>query len=477
MTTPIATPGPLPLIINNVDVTTETTFPVYSPATNEVLWSSFAATPEHARAAADAAQAVFLSWSRIKWSQRRDLLLKAAEVLEGRAEELKATSIQETGSVDAWESFDVYGGIAMLREVAGRVSSIEGHIPQTEGRSGFVFRIPYGVVLSIAPWNAPVILGIRSIVYPLAAGNTVVFKGSEFSPRTHYLLADSFRAAGFPPGVVSLVTHAPGASGADVVGALIAHPAIKKINFTGSTAVGKIIAELAGRHIKPVLLELGGKATAVVLDDADLELAASTIAEGANTHAGQICVGTERVAVLSSVAEKFTAALRRVYEERYSDISKQQPVTQASSADRIDALLKQTVEEGGNVVFGGQRDEHNPRCFQPTILTNVEGTVLYNTESFAPFVSVTVVDTVEDAVRVANDGDYGLSTAVWSQDFYRALKVAQKINAGHVHINGSTIYDEPTLPYGGVRSSGIGRFGGNWGIDEFLTIKTVTFPL
>src|SRR6476659_5611550 len=259
---------------------------------------------------ADAAAAAFESWSSLGPNARRKLLNQAADAIEARADEFVATMAEELRASEPWARFNVMLGAGMTREAAALTTQITGEVIPSDklGLLSLALREPVGVVLGIAPWNAPVILGCRAIATPLACGNTVILKASERCPRTHGLIIEAFAAAGFPDGVVNLVTNELRDAG-EVVGALIDHPAVRRVNFTGSTAVGRIVARRAAEHLKPVLLELGGKAPLIILEDADLDEAVRAAAFGAFMNAGQICMSTERIIVVDSVADEFARRL------------------------------------------------------------------------------------------------------------------------------------------------------------------------
>lgn len=301
-----ATARTYPLRISNKIYTTSFTFPVYSPATGKLLYHFSSASVADTERAIASCQVAFAAWRALPPRAKRDIFLRAADIMESRQADFTKYSNEETGAEKGWATFDVKNAIDIIRDLAGRISSIAGSIHTTaqEDVNALVFKEPYGVILAIAPWNAPFTLGIRSIAYPLAAGNTVVLKAPEASPRCSYAFVSCFHDAGLPVGVLNLIAHQP-SDAAIVTKYLIEHPSITKVNFTGSTLVGKIIAKLAGENLKPVLLELGGKAPAIVLDDADLEKAAADCAIGAFLHSGQICMSTERIIVHESVASEF----------------------------------------------------------------------------------------------------------------------------------------------------------------------------
>ena len=282
------------------------TFDRLNPMTGEVASRAAAASAEDARRAADAAAAAFPAWSEMAPAARRALLNKAADLLEPPAAEFAPVMGAETGATAMWAGFNCMLASGMIREAAAMTTQISGEIipSNVPGSLAMGYRQPVGVVAGIAPWNAPVILGVRAIAMPLACGNTVVLKASEMCPGTHRLIGTIFRDAGFPPGVVNVVTNAPKDAGA-VVDALIAHPAVRRVNFTGSSRVGKIIAKKCAEYLKPVLLELGGKSPLVILDDADLDEAVNAAAFGAFANQGQICMSTERIVVDEKVADEF----------------------------------------------------------------------------------------------------------------------------------------------------------------------------
>ena len=269
----------------------EARFERLDPYTGAVATRPAAASVADARAAVEAAAAAFPAWSQTGPGERRALLLKAADIMASKVEEFTRLVVEETGGTPPWAGFNVMLASNMLREAAAMTTQIGGEIIPSDkpGTLAMAMRKPAGVCLGIAPWNAPVILGTRAIAMPLACGNTVILKASEMSPGTHRLIGDVLVEAGLPKGAVNVVTNAP-ADAAKVVETLIAHPAVRRVNFTGSTAVGRIIAELAGRHLKQALLELGGKAPLVVLDDADIDAAVNAAIFGAFMHQGQICI-------------------------------------------------------------------------------------------------------------------------------------------------------------------------------------------
>jgi len=458
---------------------TGATFERKNPISGEVATQASAASVADADAAVEAAAAALPAWSALGPNARRGLLLKAADLLQAKAPDFIARVTAETGGTAGWAGFNVMLAAGMLREAASLTTQVTGQVipSDTPGSYAFSFRQPAGVVLGIAPWNAPVILGVRAVATPLACGNSVVFKASETCPATHGLIVEVLEEAGLPPGAVNLVTNAP-ADAPAIVERLIAHPAVRRVNFTGSTKVGRKIAELAGRHLKPVLLELGGKAPLVILDDADLDAAVNAVAFGAFMNQGQICMSTERVVVDAKVADAFVAKLKAkaaalpVGDPRTGNVVLGAMVS-AGAATLVADLAQDAKAKGADLVLA-------PSVTQQTIVS--AGVVdrvtsamrIYSEESFGPIVAIIRVAGDEEAIRVANDSEYGLAAAVFSQNINRALHVATRINSGICHINGSTVADEAQMPFGGTKASGYGRFGGTAGIAEFTDLRWIT---
>ena len=448
------------------------------PVTGEVATVAASATVADAKAACEAAAAAFPKWSAMGPSARRKIMMKAADILEAKTPEFIKLISGETGGSPGWGGFNCYLGASMLREAGAITTQVMGStIPSDKpGNLSLATRTPAGVVLGIAPWNAPVILGVRSIAVPLAIGNTVILKSSEICPGVQALIADCLVEAGVPDGAINVISHAP-ADGPAVVGALIAHPAVRRVNFTGSTRVGRIIGETAAKYLKPAVLELGGKAPLVVLDDADLDAAVDAAAFGAFMHQGQICMSTERVVVDNKVADTFVSK----FAAKASSLPAGDPrngnvvlgsMVSAESADRVMKMVEDAVSKGAKLVAGGKREGS---IMEATVLDHVKPNMeLYYEESFGPVAVVIRAEGDDALIDVANDTEYGLSAAVFSTNINRATRAAALIQSGAVHINGPTVQDEAQIPFGGVKNSGYGRFGGPWGIAEFTDMKWLT---
>jgi len=396
-----------------------------------------------------------------------------------RQREIAALVTKETGGTLGWGMFNVQLAADMLAYYAGETDApaeereLDSHIP---GKRAKAVRQPVGVVVSVAPWNAPVILGVRAVAAPLAYGNTVVLKASEICPRTHAAIVDALTDAGVPSGAINLVTNDP-EDAVEVVNELITHPAVRRISFTGSTRVGRIIAETAGRHLKRVVLELGGNSPLVVLADADLDRAVAAANFGAFMHQGQICMSTERIVIDRAVADEFAQKLA----ERASSLklgdprdpdTQIGPLVNEGALNRVTEHVEDAVAKGAELVTGGKAQGLH---FTPTVLMGVTPAMrVYSEESFGPVVSIVPVNGIDEAVRVANDTDYGLSAAVFSANVDTAMDVARRLETGICHINDSTVNDEPPMPFGGVKSSGWGRFGGKAALEEFTELRWIT---
>ncbi len=449
-----------------------------NPITGEIATIAAAATIDDAVKAVNSAAAAFPEWSNTTPKERRGILLNASQALLNRKEDFVAAMADEIGATRAWAEFNVGLAADMLVEAASITTQITGEIlpSNRKGSHSMAIRQPVGVVLSIAPWNAPVILGVRSIAVPLACGNSIVMKTSEICPKTHMLILESLQEGGVPAGVLNGISNAPARAG-EIVEKLIAHNAVRRVNFTGSTRVGRVIAETAGRYLKPALLELGGKAPAIILDDADLNHAVASIAFGAYMNQGQICMSTERVIVIDEIADRFVEKLT----EKVKSLKAGNPsegntplgsLVDTTAAQRVESLISDAVSKGAVLLAGGTRDETiMDACLLDHVNTSMR---IFNEEVFGPVACVFRVGSIDEAIRIANDTEYGLSAAVFGKDTTRAMSVAKRIESGICHINGPTVHDEAQVPFGGVKQSGYGRFGGSAGINEFTEVRWVT---
>lgn len=455
------------------------TFERRHPTTGAVVTRAAAGSVEDAILAVESASAAYKTWRNAPPTERRRILLKAADALEARMPAFIEAMAAEVGASALWAGFNVVLAANLFREAASLATQIQGETIPTDkpGALSMTVRQPVGVVLSIVPWNGPVVLAARAIAYPIVCGNAVVFRASESSPCTHMLVAEALVEAGLPAGVLNVLTNAPDAAPA-VIDALIAHKAVRRINFTGSTRVGRIIAQKAATHLKRCLLELGGKSPLVVLDDANVDEAVKAAVFGSFLYQGQICMSTERIIVDESIADEFVAKFAaKSMALPAGDPMKNAncvigPMVARESGPRINAMIDDALAKGAKLACGG----HAEGAVMPaTIVDHVKpGMKIYDEETFGPITTVVRVRGVDEAVSVANDTAYGLSAGVFGRDVTRALGVALQIETGSVHVNGSTVQNEAQAPYGGTKDSGYGRFDGRAVIDEFTELKWIT---
>jgi acyl-CoA reductase-like NAD-dependent aldehyde dehydrogenase len=437
------------LIINGQEVPASSgrTTPDISPWTGDTYAEIAAGTVADVTRAVDAAEAAFEGWAATAPSRRREIFLRAAEILAHRTEEIIALMAAEVGGAAPWAGFNAHLAANILFEAAAAVSQPTGQTLATDipGAYSLQIRVPVGVVAAIAPWNAPVILGVRAVALPLAVGNTVVVKPSEDAPiACGLLIADVLHEAGLPAGVLNVVTN-DRADAPAIVGALIGDPRVRMVNFTGSTEVGRAVGVQAAQHLKPAVLELGGKNALLVLEDADVDYAVDAAVFGSFMNSGQICMCVDRVIVHRSVAE------------------------------RVSALIDEAVAKGATLATGTGAVEGNGTLIKPVVLTGVtKDAKIYYDEIFGPATVVHVVDSADEAVTLANDTSHGLTAGVITEDLRTGIDIARRIRTGIVHVNDQSIADEPQAPFGGVKSSGYGRFGGQAGVEAFTDTRWIT---
>ncbi len=450
-----------------------------NPLTGAIASSAPAMQAAAMPAIAARAAAAQPAWGALGPNARRAVLMKAASALEARKDDFVAAMMGEIGATAGWAMFNLGLAASMVREAAALTTQIAGEVIPSDkpGCLAMAMREPVGVILGIAPWNAPIILGVRAIAVPLACGNAVILKASEQCPRTHALIIEAFAEAGFPDDVVQVVTNAP-ADAAAVVGALIDAPQVRRINFTGSTAVGRIIAMRAAQHLKPCLLELGGKAPLIVLEDANLDEAVKAAAFGAFMNQGQICMSTERIIVVEAVAAAFAEKFRaKVATLAVGDPREGKTalgaVVDARTVAHCHSLIDDALAHGATLLIGGKTTD---AVLMPAHV--VDGVTpamkLFRDESFGPVVGVIHARDAAHAIELANDSEYGLSAAIFTRDTARGLTLARQIRSGICHVNGPTVHDEAQMPFGGVGASGYGRFGGKAGIDAFTELRWIT---
>ncbi|MGH3001715.1 MAG: aldehyde dehydrogenase family protein [Gaiellaceae bacterium] len=461
-----------------VDASGGATFDDLDPFTGDVVARVPAGTREDARRAVEAAAAAFPAWSQTPPAERQRILLKAADILEARAEDVASWLIRETGSAFGFSMFQLHFVPGLFRQAAALAYAPMGEvIPSDTGTFSMGLRRPVGVVGAIAPWNAALILSARSIAGPLALGNTVVLKPSELSPYAGGLLwGEIFAEAGMPAGVLNVVTHAPGEAG-PIGDELVENAHVRRLNFTGSTATGRKLAEAAGRNLKRIVLELGGYNPLIVLADADVDYAVDASAFGAFMHQGQICMSARRIIVEQPVAdefiEKLTAKTKRLKTgnpvEHDTVIG---PLINSSALDVVRSRVEEAVSKGARLLAGG---EATGSCYHATLLADVpEDSDFARYETFGPVAAIEVVASADEAVERANATSYGLASGIITTNPEQGLALAQRIEAGIVHVNDQPVGDEPQMPFGGVKDSGFGRFGGTAVIGEFTEVHWIT---
>jgi len=454
------------------------TFPVYNPSTGEV-WAQVAdASRSDAAAAVAAAAAAQPAWAALPHSERARLLSKVADVLAARAKELQEVLVDEGGSWIGKAMFETGYSTGVYRAAAAAAYQVTGEIlPSDHGKLSLVVREPLGVVSVISPWNFPMILSSRGFATALAVGNAVVLKPSEETPVAGGLLiAEILEEAGIPKGVFNVVTCSRNHV-AEVGDELIANPAVRGVSFTGSTAVGTQVAARAGGLLKKCCVELGGKDALIVLDDADIEHAVNAATFGSFMHQGQICMSVERVIVHEAIAkefiDKFVANTKKLKVGNPREMANCiGPIINQKQLDKIRDQVDDAVAKGAKILCGGK---NTGLFFEPTILTNVTRDMkIMRDETFGPVAPVITVRSVDEAIEVANDSEYGLSAGIITRNEERGLAIARRLNTGMAHINDSSVNDEPHVPFGGVRWSGLGRHGGRQGIDQFTETRWIT---
>ena len=461
-----------------VDAEGGATFDVMNPSTGETCHSvADASRADTAKAIATAAAAQ-KEWAAMSHSARARIVHKIGDLMDARAGDFQSALIDEGGAWVGKTMFETGYSSGVYRAAAAAAYQANGEIlPSDHGKLSLVVREPLGVVSVISPWNFPLILSSRGFAVALAVGNSIVLKPSEETPVAGgLLLAEIIEEAGVPAGVFNVVTCSRDHVG-DVGDELIANPAVHGVSFTGSTAVGSLVASRAGGLFKKCCVELGGKDAIIVLDDADIEHAVNAATFGSFMHQGQICMSTERVIVQRAVAdefiEKFVANTRSLKVGNPREMANCiGPIINDKQLGKIREQVDEAVAQGAKILCGGGNDG---RFFEPTVLADVTRSMkVFREETFGPVAPLIVVDTEAEAIEVANDSDYGLSAGIMTRNEERGLSVARQLKTGMAHINDSSVNDEPHVPFGGVGASGVGRHGGKPGIDQFTELRWIT---
>jgi acyl-CoA reductase-like NAD-dependent aldehyde dehydrogenase len=440
------------------------TFDVHQPFGGQLYAKVAAGGAEDARIAVQAAADAFPAWSQTTPAERAGLFLKACDIVKRRRTEIADVLARETGSTISFATFQQDLVAATLQEAAAWVFRPKGEVLQTNqpGLHSIGVRRPLGVVASFTPWNGANILSWRAVISPVAAGNTVVVKPSEFSPiSAGLMLADIAEEAGFPKGVINVVSHAPGAA-AEIADVFFESPDVRVINLIGGVKTARMLAERAGRTLKRTVLELGGYNPMIILDDVDVDYAVRTATFGSFFHQGQICLNTRRIIIQRKIyaefLDKFVARTKTLPSgDPLNPKTLIGPLITRAAVELVDGRVKEAVAKGAKLHAGGTFEG---QIYQPTILTDVPlDTAVANEETFGPVVVVEVVDTPDEAIKAANRTMYGLTSSILAGDTYKAFEMAPKILAGIVNVNSPTVNDEIHAPMGGVRDSGWGRTG------------------
>ena len=437
------------------------------------------ATVKDARNAIESAHEAFEEWSRLPFNKRAHYMLKVAEVLQRRKMDIVEAIQAEGGGWFGKGMFETgYVPEIFHSAAAANYAAIGEILPSEYGKVSMAVRRPMGVVSVISPWNFPVLLSARGFAFPLAAGNTIVLKPSEETPWLGGLLyAEVFEEAGVPEGVLNVITCSRDHV-ADVGDELIENPLVKGISFTGSTAVGRQVAAKAGAHLKKCCVELGGKDSLIVCEDADMERATQAANFGSFMHQGQICMSVEKVLVHEQIFDTFLEKfVERAGKLTVGDPTKDKghvigPLINNRQAARVKAQIDDALAKGAEAVLGGKVEG---RFVEPTILTGVTPDMLvYQEETFGPVVPVIPFADDDEAVAIANDSVYGLAGGVMTADEQRGLDIANRMECGNCYINCSSVNDEPHVPFGGFKSSGFGKHGGRWSTDLFTETRWIT---
>lgn len=466
-------PGTIPSLLNGKHVLSSTKIPVYSH--NSDLIHHYLPIPslDVLNEVCSDSYNGFLQWSSRPFSERADILNSAADSIS-RDRDTFIDAHLEIGGSPMFASVCADNAVQDIREYSRSISLPDGLVVKSNTADlAMALKTPMGPVLSIAPWNAPTILWSRAIVAPLAAGCSVIIKSSDKAPKLPFLYTEHLLRAGVDVQALQLLNVNP-QDHAKVTESLLANDLVRKVNFTGSTAVGTKIAQTAAKYLKPSLLELGGKNVSIVCYDADIKKAAYSLVLSAWMHKGQICMCLDNVYVHDSIYDKFTEALVTVAKEFAASPDMKLGQRDKAGAEKVSRLVSDAIDKGASVLFGEVSAPTTTES-SPLILENVTPDMSINTEeTFGPVLALFKYQDVEEVITNVNKSKYGLKGSIWSTDTLKALSLARKMDFGGVHINGSTVHDEATLPHGGVKLSGWGRFNSMWGVDEFTFTKTIT---
>ncbi len=447
----------------------------HDPYSGQLLYSYQGASLDDLNDAYSAAENAQPAWAALLPNEKQDFLAKLYEAIEYYKDEIFELLAKEAGSIRPKAEFEYHTCLEFVREAMSYPHMLEGQIlpSTTPGKDNYVFKEPKGVIAVIAPWNVPLVLAMRSVIPAIATGNTVVLKPASDTPGSAFLIAKFFERAGFPAGVFNAIAG----KGSDIGDAIITHPVPSLVSFTGSTEVGRRVGQLAVSQFKDVSLELGGNNAMIVLDDADIDRAASAAAFGSFFNQGQVCMAVNRVVVMENVYDRFIAKLvEAVQKFPIGDPSDTNtflgPMISRTQAESVEKLIKETLAAGAKIALEGHIEGNiiTPWIFQDVTMDMPAAAQ----EVFGPVCCVIKVKEIDEAVSIANNTEHGLSGSIFTQDLYRGMMIAKRIKTGMVHINDQTINDEPHVMFGGEKASGIGRFNGKWVVDKFTTDRWIS---
>ncbi len=465
--------------INGKPIKTAETFAVLNPYTGETLGNVARSNSEDVKIAVDSAHSAFPNWANLAAWEREKILLNCADELEKNAEKLTDILIDESGSCITKARYETGYTPRLLRAAAGEATRLYGETMPNERptRMTFVIREPIGVVVCIVPFNAPLALLAKMVAFPLAAGNTVVVKPSEETPLIALEFAKILTEAGLPAGVLNVVNG----FGNEIGEALICNHQVKGVALTGSTTTGQIVGKQAINGMKHLQLELGGKNPLIVLDDFNVDQAADIAAEGIFTHSGQICMANSRVLVQKGIADEFCAKLVEKSESLFlGDLRDERTfygtLINQKAIEKVEYHVKDAIEKGAKLLTGGRILEG--LRYAPTVLLNPpKNSLAWCEESFAPLVSITIIEDLAEGIALANDSDYGLSAGILTNDVKLGFTAARQIKAGSVHIGTHPFQSNALAPIGGYGMSGVGRSGGKYSVDAFTEEKWISIEL
>ncbi|GKZ67715.1 hypothetical protein AnigIFM50267_002203 [Aspergillus niger] len=507
----------VPLIINGREESGSHMFEVKSPVTGKACWTAASATLSDATRAIETAEAAFSAWACTKPAARRDILYKTADILESRRREYANYMHTETGAdAEATQHFIFALATRMLRDIAGRITSICGSVPvvEGEGQSAIAFKLregpppqpphqstekthegsnqtrrfiqpylePTGKKKKVfhpaqAHGTAPYISGIRAVACALASGNTAVVLSSKLPPRCYWAIGRAFLDAGLPNGCLNVISTCE-EDMPQIINAMIEHPAVRKVNFTGCMDKGRQIAATCGKNLKPSLIDLTGKNYAIVCADADVAVAVNGVLAGAMLNSYRVGMSTDRILVNATIVGEFMEALKCTLSMADSEVLRP-IIVNAAMKTRVESMISSALKCGANLLHGklDSKSSHDGvLSLGPFVLGNARPDMdIWNEEEYTSMTACMIVKSDEEAVNIANSAGYGSSASVFTKDLRKGLAISKQLEFGAVHINGMNMHDEPVLPYGGIKNSGWGRFSAEEGLNEYLVIKSVTW--